>query len=124
MIGFLPADAHAASAPYIWVDRVDSKFVVQGLKFPGNASGTVSAGVGSLSGNKSFKVLGSGYFWIEFYAFTPDKCGAAWANVKVGTINVSASKNLECTGTVRQSTPATTTTTTAKPAAAPASAVQ
>ncbi len=118
VVGLMPSIASASTTQSLWIARVDGKFAVQGLKFPAGAKGHVDAGIGSLNGGKDFWVQNNGYFWVEFYRFTSDKCGSAWATVKVNGITTKASKSFPCASGSSSSGGGTTTTTATRYTAA------
>lgn len=129
----------ATPAPYIWIDRIDGHYAVQGRYFPPNTTGHVQAQIDGMTGYKSVTVRSNGYFWLEFTRFTPDHSGSTSAHAWIGSVDTTASATLgssggstsssgsggttggststggSSTGSTTTTTAPRTTTTTAKP---------
>jgi hypothetical protein len=84
----------ATQDPYIWIDRVDGHYAVQGRYFKPNSTGHVSASIDGMTGYKDVKVRSNGYFWLEFTRFTPDHGGQTNAHAWIGKADVKASATL------------------------------
>lgn len=72
----IPAAAQA-SGPRVTINRINGQYVVQGWGFAPNTRGQVWAKLGSLTGQKQSWINNTGYFWLTFYAFTPNHTGAS-----------------------------------------------
>lgn len=123
LAGVAPVSAHT-NDPYIWIERIDGRFAIQGRHFPANSRGMIDAELGNLQGRKPVHTWSNGYFWVEFFSFTPEFGGPASASVNVNGVKASATANLAgkrppVAEVPSEPTPTTeapkTTTTTAKP---------
>lgn len=118
-----PTAAEAKARPYIELNRIDQRVVVEGHNFPKKAKGIAKIRVAGIFEQKNVRANSKGYFRVTFYKVKPDTAGKAWAGAWINNkIRRTAEKTLKPVGgngviptTTTTSTTVAPTTTTAPP---------